>query len=293
MFNKIVLWGHKLHTHTHSYIHYGFHKAFTYMGYNCLWLDKDDDISHIDFTNSLFITEGQVDTNIPLLQDCTYILHNCSDPKYQNLKNKFNLQVITKTGLDKYSFNKYKNEYGYYNDNMILICWATDLLPHEINHNIEKVKNDSIHITNNLNFVGMPIYPWDEVKLWCNNNGYNYSNYGGFSNNVSCKKNMELIQESILAPAFQEKWQIENGYIPCRIFKNISYGKMGITNNSFVNELFNNRLIYGEDIHKTLDIALTNNDKDILISLMEEVRDKHTYINRINFILWFLKNNKK
>ena len=100
---------------------------------------------------------------------------------------------------------------------------------------------------------------------------------------------MELIQESILAPAFQEKWQVDNGYIPCRIFKNISYGKMGITNNSFVNELFNNKLIYGENIHETLDLALVNNNKDKLISLMEEVRDRHTYVNRINLILHFLE----
>ncbi len=24
MFERVIIWGHKLHTHTHSYIHYGF-----------------------------------------------------------------------------------------------------------------------------------------------------------------------------------------------------------------------------------------------------------------------------
>lgn len=290
MFNQIIIWGHKLHSHTHSYIHFAFYKTFKYLGYNCLWLDNNDDISQINFTKSLFITEGQVDQDIPLLDDSIYILHNCSSLKYQNITNKINLQVITKSDLDRYTFIKCPNEYGFYTDNMIMMCWGTDLLPDEINKNIDLVKDDKLEITKNLNFVGMSIYPWDEVKLWCENNGYHYSNYGGFNNNVTCEKNMELIQKSILAPAFQEKWQVENGYIPCRIFKNISYGKMGITNNSFVNEIFDNKLIYGEDIHKTLDLALANNDKDTLISLMEEVRDKHTYINRVNFILWFLNN---
>lgn len=290
MFNQVVIWGHKLHSHTHSYIHYAFYKTFTRMGYKCLWLDNNDDVSQFDFTKSLFITEGQVDQEIPLLNDSIYILHNCPSLKYQNITNKINLQVITKSELNRYTYNKCPTEYGFYNEHMILLCWGTDLLPDEINKNIDLVKNDKLVTTNNLNFVGMPIYPWDEVKLWCENNGYNYTNCGGFDNNVSCKRNMELIQESILAPAFQEKWQVDNGYIPCRIFKNISYGKMGITNNNFVNELFDNKLIYGEDIHKTLDVALANNDKDTLISLMEEVRDKHTYINRVNFILWFLNN---
>ena len=36
---------------------------------------------------------------------------------------------------------------------------------------------------------------------------------------------MLLIQESIIAPALQTDWQVEHEYIPCRIFKNISYGK--------------------------------------------------------------------
>ena len=29
---QVVIWGHKLHTHTHSYIHYGFYKAFNKLG---------------------------------------------------------------------------------------------------------------------------------------------------------------------------------------------------------------------------------------------------------------------
>jgi hypothetical protein len=30
---QIVIWGHKLHTHTHSYIHNAFFRAFQKMGY--------------------------------------------------------------------------------------------------------------------------------------------------------------------------------------------------------------------------------------------------------------------
>ena len=84
--NQIIIWGHKLHSHTHSYIHYGFHKAFLYLGYKCLWLDNDDDIDNINFNNSLFITEGQVDENIPLLDNCFYVLHNCNGERYQSIQ---------------------------------------------------------------------------------------------------------------------------------------------------------------------------------------------------------------
>ena len=195
MFNQVIIWGHKLHSHTHSYIHYGFNKAFKYMGYKCLWLDNNYDISNIDFSNSLFITEGQVDKNIPIRNDCIYLLHNCDKQKYSNINNVFNIQVITETELNKYSYNKCPYEYGYCSDNQLLLCWATDLLPDDILYNINLVKTNKIISTKNLNFIGMPLYPWDEVKKWCDNNGYTYTNRGGFSNNVTSEENMKLIQE--------------------------------------------------------------------------------------------------
>ena len=105
---------------------------------------------------------------------------------------------------------------------------------------------------------------------------------------------MELIQQSILAPALQTKWQVNNHYIPCRIFKNISYGKMGITNNQAVNEIFDNKLIYSEDIEelviKGLEFEESSSKKEKVIELMKEVRDKHTYVNIIQFILDFIKD---
>jgi hypothetical protein len=298
MFDKVIIWGHKLHSHTHSYIHNAFYRAFKYMGYDTYWFDNNDikNINNFEFKKCLFITEGQVDEYIPFNNSNIYILHNCNGEKYKDIKNKYNLQVITKSDLDKYKFNKL-NEFAFYHNDLIMMCWGTDLLPHEIDQNIDKVKNNLIESNDELNFIGMPLYPWDEVKLWCDNNNITYQSFGGFNNqNKSIEENMELIQDSIIAPAVQESWQVEHGYIPCRIFKNISYGKMGITNNRFVNDfVFYGKLIYDTDIHKLLDKAIKFNNsleyKDTLIELMEYVRDNHTYINRINSIIEFLKIN--
>ena len=294
-FDVIVLWGHKLHSHTHSYIHYAFHKAFTFMGYNCLWLDNDDNISHINLNNALFITEGQVDQNIPIRSDGTYLLHNCDGSKYVNVKAKYNMQTITNTSLNLYKHTKL-TDYAYYCGDCFTLCWATDLLPEEINKNIENIKNNNNYISNEikeLNFVGMPTGPWDSVKLWCTQNNITYNQCGGFSNNVSMEKSIELIKNSVIAPAIQEPWQVENGYIPCRIFKNISYGKIGITNNKFVYDVFKNddvELIYDDNIFNLLDKAMEcKNDKDLLVKQMEYVRDNHTYINRIYSLFEFLE----
>lgn len=291
-FSQIVIWGHKLYTHTHSYIHYGFHRAFNHMGYKCLWLDNQSNISNIDFSNTLFLTEGQVDENIPLRQDCFYILHNCNADRYKNITKKINLQTFTKTAIDQYKPIKMKDEFGYYLNDGIYLCWATDLLPHEIDTEINNLS--TISPKNEINFIGMPVYPWDIVKQVCIEKKIIYRNYGGFnkSTTVSCHKNKTLIQDSLLAPAIQSEWQVEHGYIPCRIFKNISYGKMGLTNNPVVYELFDKKLLYDSNIRLLLDKGFNfyniKNMDDVIIDLMKQVRDKHTYINRINALFWFI-----
>jgi hypothetical protein len=53
-----VIWGHKLHTHTHSYVHEGFFRAFQYLGYRTHWLDDSDDVSGLDLAGAVFLTEG-------------------------------------------------------------------------------------------------------------------------------------------------------------------------------------------------------------------------------------------
>ena len=91
MFERVIIWGHKLHTHTHSYIHYGFYKDFKHLNYDVFWLDEDDihyesnNNYKFNFDNCLFITEGQVDSCIPINNNSIYILHNCSKQKYRTI----------------------------------------------------------------------------------------------------------------------------------------------------------------------------------------------------------------
>ena len=296
---QIVIWGHKIHTHTHSYIHGAFYKAFSFLGYKTLWLDKSDNISNINFEKSLFITEGQVDTNIPIRSDCYYVIHNCNGKKYETIpkKNKVILQVYTHDVINIHGGKKIEGHDGtFYTDDCLFIIWGTDLLPQEINFNIENVKNNEIITKNELNFIGMKTEEWKKVQLFCDRFKIQFRQTGGFQNNIDYYQNMRLIQQSIIAPAIQTKWQVDNGYIPCRIFKNISYGKMGLTNNITVQKLFNNNIIYNPDIYNLLILGLKfekmdNESKNlIIVKNMEYVRDNHTYLNRIKTIFWFFDN---
>ena len=319
--DKVIIWGHELHNHTHSYIHNAFYITFNHMNYKTYWFNEDGNNNYPEngelsnFENSLFIVHGLESKNLPINNSSYYLCHNVEFigsefkiPKNHYLtslhdnsgipcSNILSFQVLT-TPSKQYKSYKNINHHKYIED-CLFFPWATDLLPSEIDKNINDLT--SIKSRNVSNFIGMSLGHWETFAKECKKNGIEYKNYGGTfnkdsENNKSVQENMKLIQESIIAPSLQDEWQVENEYIPCRIFKNISYGKMGITNNRAVNELFGNKLIYSEDIGELVKQGLEFEKRDDkyekIKELMIEVRDNHTYINRILFMLDFLKEFK-
>lgn len=305
---KIVIWGHKLHSHTHSYIHNGFYIAFKHLGYDTYWYDDNDDVSEIDFSCSLFITEHQVNKKIPCRNDCIYISHYVDLGDYTGVP-KENIIILKNSPRD---FNECDKNKGYVYQNLnygipheyFSICdgykclymyWATDLLPEEIDKNIENLPN--LQISRKINFVGSMTSVWQQLYFICNSNKIPFYNYGATFNvnshaNKSIQENIQLIQSSFVSPALQDENQIKLKYIPCRIFKNISYGKMGMTNNEFVYELFDKKILFHTDIIELFKMGLQFEqrvDKNTIVKpLMEYVRDNHTYLNRIHTIKQFL-----
>lgn len=279
---KIVIWGHKIHSHTHSYIHACFYKAFKYMGYETYWFDNSD-IINIDLSNSLFITEGQVDENIPKRKDCLYLLHNCEGHKYTDLK-KIGLQTYT---ADRSNGSK---QYVHFDGNTITMCWATDLMPNEINTD-----------ANNNNFNLKKIY-WvgtigdgefgniNEINPFinkCKKNNIEFIHSNPWSKPKSFEENRDMIINSYLAPTIVGRWQKENHYIPCRIFKNISYGKIGLTNSLAIKEMFGEMVTYSNDTSELFDLGVTkmlSMKSEEMKEAMEFVKSNHTYVNRCEFI---------
>jgi len=320
--NKVIIWGHELHNHTHSYIHNAFYRTFKYLGYNVYWFNEDGQNNYPDsnkdnqevdfcFNNALYIVHGLESKNLPLNETSLYISHNVewagdeykipakhtliNESKGIPSNNIIGLQVYTKDCLQYLNYENNKNYFYTSDKKCIFMPWATDLLPHEIDENIKNL--ESFEIKDISNFIGMPLEHNLHLREALKKYNIKYEIYGGTFNknserNKSIEENMKLIQESIIAPALQTEWQIEKNYIPCRIFKNISYGKMGITNSEAVYELFNKKIIYSSNIEKlvqkSLEFNKNENKFNIIKELMIEVRDNHTYINRINFIIDFL-----
>ena len=77
--NKVIIWGHKLHDHTHSYIHNGFYIAFKHLKFETYWFDEEGNNNYsdkeVDFNNALYITHGKESKNLPLNNTSFYIWH--------------------------------------------------------------------------------------------------------------------------------------------------------------------------------------------------------------------------
>lgn len=293
---KIVLWGWKTTENTYHYIHAAYMKAFKYLGAKVYWLDDQSDLSGLDFKNTLFFTEGQVDKNIPIREDCLYLLHNCYDDKYKPLKEK-GICFINQTFTDdvlKYKITKSEDGvYPDYEGKCIYFFWPTDLLPHEIEANKpSRVFNKESKIVNWVGTVGKGTFGnWDEIanfKRACFESNIKWFDGMGFSHT----DNVRMIQDSYMAPTVTGTWQTTVGYVPCRAAKNISYGQALITSSPRVAAMFEDFAIFDQDSYKLFYTAKERLEKMSLADLhkqMDYVKEKHTYLSRIQSILNFIE----
>lgn len=294
-FSKVIIWGHPLHSHTHSYIHWSFFKTFKHLGYETYWVNSLNELSDIDLSQALFITEGQADSQIPKRVDCYYILHNCNHDDYQELFSQNRcilLQVYTHDCL-QYNFEKI-DDYIYCDiqQKLIFMPWATDLLPEEIEYIKKNITSSRSNIIYWIGTIGKGKFgnnnEIENFQKACIESAIEFKHV----TNADMKTGMELIQSSCIAPTIQGPYQCEKGYIPCRIFKNISYGQWGITNNETVYNLFKKKIIYNQDTYQLFYDAqkyMNNACINELYELMDFVKNNHTYINRIETLLSFMK----
>ena len=294
---KIVIWGHKYNGHTHGYIHSSYFKAFKNMGYDTYWFDNNDDVSGFNFDNCIFLTEDQVQSNIPLNKTCKYILHHTKLDKYiDNGLDFINLANYLKycdTGIDK-AYNEGNilvkvGECCFWDEKTRTIHqpWATDLTPDEID------LNNAIHYDETLNdiyYIGMSHENSGNINMFASSvksHGKNFKITRGQSDN----DNMELIRKSLVSVDIRGAWHLECGYLPCRVFKNISYGRLTGTNSENVKKIMGEHVIFDsnpETLYNKMIEAEQTKSLDDIKSAMNHVKTNHTYINRINNLLKFI-----
>jgi len=303
---KFIIWGLEHYKHTHSYIHYAFKKASIHLGWNVEWV-QDTYESQLLFNNCdeyLFLTVGISDKYIPINSKAFYILHNCESEKYASIseKNKLILQVYTIDvhTRDVIQLPGKKYEFWQQNANTFYMPWATDILPNEINTNIEKVKllqipnrsrKDALFLGSVYSGIHGNIDELTKFELGAKNIGVQLL----IANSTSIDENssINLLQQAYITPSIVGTWQKRQGYIPCRIFKTISYGQLGVTNSKQAFDIINNIGVYSEDetqlCSKSIECLEHKSSSETIIDAMKIIRDNHTYINRIESIQFIFR----
>jgi hypothetical protein len=289
---KWVIWGAKDGLNTFGHVHNAFLRALKFLGKEVYYLDRSDDISRMDFSNTLFLSMNCVVKGMPQRKDCFYVVHNAmGDPCQEYFKG---LKLLP------YGVHIISNRYGYdveeigpdiYFDQAnrsLVFYWGTDILPHEIEANKPtRVFNSESKVFNNIGSLDDMKRPGIEgfVRA-CRENGIAYHNYGGYNGGevVSVEKHIKLIRDSYMAPAFQGADQVAQGYMSCRIFKNISYGQPGIVHSAYANQVFGGKLIFNTDSYKLFYEARERLQSMPLTELHAQqdfVAKFHTYLNKI------------
>jgi|GEM_PF-2538030 len=305
-FQRVIIYGHKpkehrkfnivqSKRHTHSYIHEGFFKAFRYLGYDTYWFDDRDNLSGENLRNSLFFTEDQGQKKIPLIPSSTYILHHTDNEKYRSVNAKIlnlcNYVFPLENGI---SFNypgskveKISDMTFYDAENQALYQpWATNLLPFEIKEYDVKefdYKQKMINYVGSTKYEDLPVR-FKNFKSGLLADGVKFKNY----TNVNDSAAQELIGKSRISIDIRAAWHLECGYIPCRIWKSLSYGKYIGSNSALLRQHFGNFIHISEnesELYSTTLESYAKNKKSTMNEAMLWIKANHTFLNRAQNLL--------
>lgn len=319
-YDKVIIWGHPLYSHTHSYVHEAYYKAFKHLGYDVYWFHDKNYPKNFNYNNCLFIGEGFAADELPINNTSCYMIMYCPSPiKFQNAERYIDIRMSAinfKDHIQEYSLNKMntkkigiecyfepktsntvkiKNNYVDYTMNdydKVYISWATNLLPYEINFNdMYSHRENTIYFCGNISGAGVceNISTFTPFIKACHKNGINFIHNDPWANPLSSDEVISRTKKSLLGVDIRGPEHLKNQLLTCRVFKNISYGHLGLTNSEAIYNSMNGNCIFSSDTEQLFYEGLKNKTNyDLIKKGMEYVKENHTYINRINSLLSIL-----
>jgi hypothetical protein len=260
---NFVVYGFRNSYDTFGHIQEAWYRAlkFKFPDRKVSWVDEMN-VEDADFTNAVVFTVNVADLQkLPKRKDCFYIIHNLDestkaafgDLRQYSVMNYGMFTSTTNLSQDdiEVGFEMYLALQGHEAYTSVILRWGTDLFPHEIEANKPtSVFNEG---SKEVNFVGTIYHNvHDPFARACSENGIKFNAIGGFTGTapVSIAENARLVRASYMAPAIGDVYHAKVGYIPCRTYKNISYGCLPMTNNKYAQEFFKGRLVYNDDTYK-------------------------------------------
>jgi hypothetical protein len=292
-FRKVVVWGLRHQWHSHRFIHKGFVDTLQRLGIPVTWTDYTSDPGIIDsgdfvITSSAYGRGTRGNPLAPFRAGAYYCFHGYlhsgypgSDraPRHEvDRDHALNLEVFVNNALaasDQWDTVTHFDEPS----KTLHQPWGTNLAE-------DQFRRPTVSRSPFVCWVGAI---WmgnraeiDELRGVLRDRSLRFVHLKFVPDSV----NIVAIRRSRVAPAIASQWQVEQNYLPCRMFKNISYGQLGISNVPKFAELYRGCHVGGGSIAELIDCALSLSKGEALELTAEQQRitRQHTYVQKIRNI---------
>lgn len=264
-YERVILWGFRQSSHSHRYIHLGYFEFLSKLGIDCYWVDDLDKSNDLVIPGSLVMLP---DIYLPDLRhrfrsDTSYIIHQGKTINREKIE--VENCIFLYEYRDGYLRNLKETEEPEFlapavaffpQQKALLQPWGTDLLGSEF---FDAVVPDGKNVT----FVGSA---WGDKEGKVNGNIKILENIesiiAGYDlhfhrvQNVSTAENIRLVRSSRLAVCPSAIGHAKFGYLQCRVFKNISYGQLSLTDIPRFKDILGESFVAGDTWDERIDSVL-------------------------------------
>lgn len=294
---RLVIWGLRGSNHTHSHIHRAFFDTAKKLGIEAFWTRDHEKYQHLVTPQSVVFAMGDASKALPRVGGARYVLHNFGqDTELGPDKNILRLQVYTNSakGTDRMApriiwddgtrtlFQPWGTPYD-------RTLWKSESPPTgNLEYWVGSVWQNSLAQGNAQTIA--------KYKISLSDFGIKFRAVGGtFSSSrhwthllrpqVSDAEHLNLVARSRVGASVVGPWQTEAKLVPCRVFKNISAGKI-VSSNSYFGDLFPGA-IYEQDISILVDQVMRIRPESYLSLVREQQAHlaNYTYARNLRRIL--------
>jgi hypothetical protein len=130
---------------------------------------------------------------------------------------------------------------------------------------------------------------WKPFIKACKKLGISFIHNNSWENPLSNQEIEVRAKKSKVGIDLRGPAHISQGYIPCRVFKMIGFGHLGLTNSEEVYKELEGHVLFKQDPAELLYEGLKmTNRADLIIEGIKYVKEHHTYVNRVKAMLSIL-----
>ncbi len=291
--DTVILWAFEYKVHSHGYVYHAMRRAFAELGFKAYhFVPGRDDRSRFQTVRALYVITSPQDLggDYPWVwhRSNRFCMHNSHavGPHVPAGSVVYWRPCRNQAGMaDGEPLNQF-GEVWNARTRTLYMHYGTDLLKREVEGvkrslTLETVRGE--HARQSVHYVGTYANHMQPFIDSCQKAGLEFKLHTSAGTWTNCS----LQQASSVSAVVQLESQLQEQYLPCRLFKNISYGRLPVTNNFAAQKVFP-RVPCSEDQTQLLRLGAEAQKTWTLeqqFAYMDLVRDHFTYEDKAAHIL--------